>query len=76
MRRGETQLDRNRRKKSEEIARVLLLSGITVAIGAVAVKYLPNSFTSEPVKPPTTTEQVIDNPHQDNISSSNIEKQP
>ena len=73
---GETKSERKKRQKLEGFRRGALLLGIAGAVVGVTVKSLPNSLTSEPVKPPTTTEQVIDDPHQESISSANIEIQP
>lgn len=73
---GETKSERKKRQKLEGFRRGALLLGFAGAVVGVTVKYLPNSLTSESVKPPTTTEQVIDNPHKESISSANIEIQP
>jgi hypothetical protein len=57
---GENQESRNRRHAKETFQRGALMSALTLAVIGLVVKYIPNNFTSEPVKPPTTTEQAID----------------
>ncbi len=73
---GETKSERKRRQAMESLRRGALLTAIAGVVVGTVIKYLPNSLTSEPVKPPTSTEQVIENPHKDSIASSDIETKP
>ena len=74
MAQGETKLERSRRHVRERISRGAVLATVAGAAVALSAKYLPNTLTSESVKPPTTTEQVLDNTNQNNPPELKIAK--
>ncbi len=49
-------------------------SVVTAVVVPLVVKYIPNNFNSESVKPPTTTEQLVDNTNQNNTPELKIAK--
>ena len=71
---NETSIERTKRHEREKRRQGVVLSAIAGFTIFTVVKYLPNNLTSDSVKPPTTTEQVVENNTQTVDNNINLAK--